>query len=157
MLVGRLISLCVGARLGSLELMSQLGKTPIPNPSPRDKYSASTIGGVSAGALTAAVFRGRSNVIPGMIVWGWLGLLGQFAVGVLSPRLQDKSERESRPSLLDRFASMKWSPMSKLSDEEYQQMLKERLLRIEAEMALVDEDLARLKASRVTKNDKSTN
>ena len=41
---------------------------------------------------------------------------------------------------------MKWSPLKTLSDEEYGDMLREKLLRVEAEIALVDEEVGRLRA-----------
>ena len=44
-----------------------------------------------------------------------------------------------------RVVGSKWSPMKVLTDEEYERMLRERLLRAEAEIAVLDEDIARLK------------
>ena len=46
---------------------------------------------------------------------------------------------------MERLIAMKWSPVTKLSDEQYENMLKEKLVRIEAEIALIDDDVARLK------------
>ena len=40
---------------------------------------------------------------------------------------------------------MKWSPMKVLSDEEYERMLQEKLLRVEAEIAVLDEKIERAK------------
>ena len=40
---------------------------------------------------------------------------------------------------------MKWSPMKVLTDEEYESMLREKLLRVDAEIAIVDEDLGKLR------------
>lgn len=45
----------------------------------------------------------------------------------------------------ERVAEMKWSPLKVLSDEDYGNMLKEKLLRVEAEIALLDEEVERLK------------
>ena len=44
------------------------------------------------------------------------------------------------------MAEMKWSPMKSLTDEEYVKMLRENLVKIEAEMALIGEDLKGLRA-----------
>lgn len=46
----------------------------------------------------------------------------------------------------ERVAEMKWSPLTALSDEDYGNMLKEKLLRVEAEITLVKEKIERLKA-----------
>ena len=46
----------------------------------------------------------------------------------------------------NKVAEMKWSPMKALSDEEYASILKERLLSLEARIALVDEEMEILKS-----------
>lgn len=48
-------------------------------------------------------------------------------------------------SFLQSLASKKWIPMKTLSDEEYESMLREKLLRVEAEMAVMDEEIGRLR------------
>ena len=45
----------------------------------------------------------------------------------------------------ERIAEMKWSPLTAVSDEDYGHLLKEKLLRVEAEIALVDEEVDRLR------------
>jgi hypothetical protein len=40
----------------------------------------------------------------------------------------------------------KWSPMKVLSDSEYENMLREKLLRVNAQIALVDENIEALRA-----------
>ena len=45
----------------------------------------------------------------------------------------------------ERVAEMKWSPLTAVSDEDYGNLLKEKLLRVDAEIALVDEEVERLK------------
>jgi hypothetical protein len=48
---------------------------------------------------------------------------------------------ETRPGWLD----SRWSPVKVLSDDEYEGMLQEKLLRLKAEIALVDENIVELK------------
>ena len=48
-------------------------------------------------------------------------------------------------SFLQRLADKKWVPMKALSDEEYEGMLQEKLLRVEAELAILDEDIQKIK------------
>lgn len=45
------------------------------------------------------------------------------------------------PNFLQRVASMKYSPIRLLSDAEYETILQERLLRLDAEIALLDEKI----------------
>lgn len=42
----------------------------------------------------------------------------------------------------------RWSPVTKLSDEDYVKILEERLLRIEAEIALIDDHIKELRESK---------
>lgn len=53
---------------------------------------------------------------------------------------------EPRQNFWQRFASMKWSPVTVLNDVEYENMLRERQLKLEAEIAIVDERIADLRA-----------
>lgn len=45
------------------------------------------------------------------------------------------------PNILQKLASMKYSPMKILSDAEYETMLQEKLLHVDAEIALLDEKI----------------
>lgn len=50
-------------------------------------------------------------------------------------------------SLKDRRSifESKWSPLKKLTDEEYVDMMDEKILRIDAEIALIEEKIAELR------------
>jgi hypothetical protein len=54
-------------------------------------------------------------------------------------RLKATGDDEPHDNLLSRFAKSKWSPMSVLTDEQYEEMLQEKLLKVEAEIAIIDE------------------
>ena len=43
------------------------------------------------------------------------------------------------------LAAMKWSPIKKLSDAEYEAMLQEKLVGVEADLALIDEEIGRVR------------
>ena len=103
----------------------------------------STVAGSLAGGINGAL-RSRSNVIPGAIVMGLMGFAGQCGYNAFSIRAASDPEKGS---LLQRFAAMKWVPLKSLSNEEYERMLSERLLSTEAEIALIDERIAKLRAS----------
>ena len=49
----------------------------------------------------------------------------------------------------------KWSPLTKLSDKEYQDMLQEKLIGVEADLAMIDEEIAKIQRENVGKTDGS--
>lgn len=49
------------------------------------------------------------------------------------------------PNLLQKIAGMKYSPVKVISDAEYEAMLQERLLSVDAEIALLDEKIVMVK------------
>lgn len=84
------------------------------------------------------------------------GYLGQSVYNTLDARHSEQvasdaqavgeGGEEDGKRFWERVAEMKWSPLRALSDEEYGNMLKEKLLRVEAEITLVNEEVERLKA-----------
>ena len=79
------------------------------------------------------------------------GYVGQTVFNKLDARyceqaaVKIRKETREKKGFWNRVADMEWSPMKRLSDEEYGNMLKERLLRVEADIALVDEELEKLR------------
>lgn len=61
-------------------------------------------------------------------------------------QLAHDDNRTPRKSFWQRVADSKYSPMKVLSDKDYEKVLKEKLIRVEAEIALIDEDIAKLKS-----------
>lgn len=49
---------------------------------------------------------------------------------------------------MQRMAESKWVPLRTLSDQEYREMLSEKLLSIDAEIALLDDKIQELEKSR---------
>lgn len=88
-------------------------------------------------------------MIPGTIMFTLFGFGGQHAYNFLDKRnsaevaRQDVMREEGtvEGNWLQKVAKSKWSPMSVLSDEEYKKMLSEKLLGVEASIALVDEKI----------------
>ena len=79
------------------------------------------------------------------------GYLGQSLYNILDARHTQQTrsaaiERKDTTSLWRRVANSKYSPMKVLSDEEYEKILREKLLRVEAEIAVIDDDIEKLKA-----------
>jgi len=55
---------------------------------------------------------------------------------------------EANSNFLQRVAARKWSPFSILSDEDYEKMLRERMLKVDVEIALIDDRIADLETKR---------
>jgi len=111
--------------------------------SPRDRISASGIAGSISGAA-GGLLRGPRNVLPGTLIFGLVGAGGQKIYSIID------ASRSARPVLDDpdrehTWLNSKWSPVKILSDDEYEKMLRERLLRVNAEIALLDENVERLR------------
>lgn len=78
------------------------------------------------------------------------GLIGQAAVNrVVAQRSQAPSvglaDSSRSETFWRRMAESKWTPFKVLSDEEYEVMLRERLLRVNAELAIIDEKIEELR------------
>ena len=57
------------------------------------------------------------------------------------------SSQEAAPEkdLKNSWINSKWSPMKVLSDEEYENMLRDKLLKVNAEITLIDESIEALR------------
>ncbi|KAH0445592.1 hypothetical protein KCU90_g114, partial [Aureobasidium melanogenum] len=88
---------------------------------------------------------GPRNVIPGAIMFSLFGFFGQ-TVSNSYDKTDLPASDEPQMNFWQRFASLKWMPVTVLKDGEYEDMLREKQLKLEAEIALVDERIAALKA-----------
>ncbi|KAF4470886.1 hypothetical protein FALBO_2207 [Fusarium albosuccineum] len=103
-----------------------------------DKTKASAIAGTAAGAM-GGLIRGPSNILPAMFVWTVLGAGGQMIANRIvnhKPKVKDEN---------DSWFRSRWSPLKKLTDEEYTEMMSEKILRIDADIALIDDRIAELR------------
>ena len=122
-----------------------------------------------APGLQAPVTGGRANIIPGVIMFSLFGFAGQHLYNALDAQHQDSlgplathtaqsksitnadtekmgtESTEPIEPLWKRVLNSKWSPMKVLSDEQYETLLREKLLRVEAELAIVEEDIEKMK------------
>ncbi|KAI9832430.1 MAG: hypothetical protein M1819_004419 [Sarea resinae] len=122
----------------------------------RDRIYASGLAGGFAGGSVGYLTRGRANVIPGTIMFAAFGLVGQGLYNALNEKHAEDEDKADKKNFLQRVANSKWSPMKILSDDEYEDMLREKLLRVDAEIALVDEAMERLRASSTEADTKPT-
>lgn len=80
---------------------------------------------------------------PSLVFCGVAAVGGQFIVNHFANR-QGRVKDEDAD---DSWFGSKWSPLKKLTDEEYVDMMGEKILRVEADIALIDDRIAQLKAS----------
>lgn len=52
-----------------------------------------------------------------------------------------KEEGRVKENWLQKLAKKNWSPMSVLTDEDYEKMMNEKILSVEAEIAIIDEKI----------------
>ncbi|KAF2838143.1 hypothetical protein M501DRAFT_936155, partial [Patellaria atrata CBS 101060] len=116
----------------------------------RERLYASTItSGISAGAING-LLNGPRAIIPGIVIFSILGYTGQSIYNTLDRRHAENqfskaTQKGPDENILQRAARSKWSPMSVLSNEKYEKMLQEKLLRIEADIAILDENIEKLR------------
>lgn len=77
-------------------------------------------------------------------LFGWAGQHGyNYLDARNSAEIREKIQsNEPRANFMQKLAKSKWSPMTALSDEEYENMLQEKLLQVEAEIAIIDDRIA---------------
>lgn len=63
--------------------------------------------------------------------------------------LKASGEWKPKDTFMQKIAKSKWSPMSVLTDEQYEEMLQERLLNVEAQIAIIDEKIEGIKKTAV--------
>jgi hypothetical protein len=99
------------------------------------------------------------NAVPGAIVWGLVGLGGQYAYNVADARhtkelVEPKESPEPQMSMFNRVMRSKWSPVRRLTTKEYGVMLREKLLALEADIAITNEEIEKLERLKKSKEDK---
>ena len=90
---------------------------------------------------------GRAKIFPGIIAFSLLGSAGQALYNKVNASYTASQYTNPPTSFLQTMASKKWIPMRSLSDAEYEHMLREKLLKVEAEMAVLDDDISQLRAA----------
>ncbi|KAG9240572.1 hypothetical protein BJ878DRAFT_525434 [Calycina marina] len=106
--------------------------------------STSAMAGAIAG-FTGGLFRGPGNIIPGAIMFSLFGSAGQAIYNRTNARKSAQPDAEEKPRGFQ-WMNSKWNPMQVLTDMEYENMLQEKLLGINARIALIDESIEALRA-----------
>jgi hypothetical protein len=87
---------------------------------------------------------GPRNIIPGALVFSLLGAGGQ---AYLNRREARPPAPEKKPESSGSSWWSRWSPIKRLSDEDYAAILEERVLQLEADIALIDERIEEIRKS----------
>ena len=132
-------------------------------PSKDERMRASCISGAFTGASQSLVFRGPRFVIPGTIMFTLYGWLGQHAYNYLDQWNSDEIDREAenRRKQKEREGQnqgqekeedgwfRKWLTetrlLKKITPEEYQNMMTEKLIAVEADIAIIEEKIEELR------------
>lgn len=91
------------------------------------------------------------RLVPGVVVFSLLGYLGQSSWNMIE-RWRLESANSSTKPILQRIADFKWAPLRSLSDDDYKHILSEKLLSIEAEIAILDEKIQQLQQEKMAQN-----
>jgi hypothetical protein len=92
--------------------------------------------------------------VPGVVIFSLLGYCGQSAFNKVDTWQMEKTQNPGKP-IFQRMAESKWIPLRHLSDEDYRDILSEKLLSIEAEIALLDEKIEELEKTRLPNTPKT--
>ncbi|KAI1094371.1 hypothetical protein F5B19DRAFT_54734 [Rostrohypoxylon terebratum] len=111
------------------------------NATSSNRVKASGVAGGVSG-MVGGMIRGPRNILPGMLVFSTLGGAGEYLFQRFRNRPK-KNDSESKSSWFD----SKWSPFKRLSDREYEAMLEEKLLQLDAEISIIDDNIAALRES----------
>ncbi len=91
---------------------------------------------------------GRANVLPGMVVFALLGAGGQGIANLISRDSSPEPATDaSQARWWQRALNSRWSPVRVLSDEEYLATLQEKRLRLDVEVALLNDEIRALRSS----------
>lgn len=76
-----------------------------------------------------------------MLFFGVAGALGQK----LYDSRQAATPEEADKNLKNSWMNAKWSPVKVLTDDEYEDLLREKMLRVSADIAILDESIEAVK------------
>lgn len=76
-----------------------------------------------------------------MIAWGFIGAAGQMTHNHFTLRERKQTSEDSS------WMNSDWSPLKKLSDPEYRDLMAEKKLILDADIEIIDERIAELRAA----------
>ncbi|KAF4551229.1 Hypothetical protein D9617_14g076860 [Elsinoe fawcettii] len=112
----------------------------------RDRLYASILAGGFTGLTIGLLTRGKRNALPGGLMFSIFGAAGQGVYNALDAANSQKVEEgRKKEGYLQWMAKQKWSPFSILTDAEYEEILKEKILKLDVEIALIDDRMQALR------------
>ncbi|KAI7862524.1 hypothetical protein BDF14DRAFT_1746084 [Spinellus fusiger] len=112
-----------------------------------DHAVSSSMAGITTGGLLSAVYRGPRAVLSGAILFGVLCTGVQVIYSGANRWRQDKIMQQETmsdihaKSLWEYIHIPSWSPVRKLSNEEYAEILESKLKSLEEEVLLIEKEL----------------
>ncbi|KAH8178588.1 Beta-ketoacyl synthase [Sarocladium implicatum] len=116
---------------------------------PTEKTVASTLAGATAGALTG-LLRGPNRIMPSALMWAATMTGGQIGVNYWSSQAPKQAGED------DSWLRSKWSPLKKLTDKEYIEMMEEKRLKLDVEIALIDDRIADLRLAQAKSDEEQS-
>ncbi|KAK2776987.1 hypothetical protein FQN53_002453 [Emmonsiellopsis sp. PD_33] len=111
-------------------------------PTPGQRGVASAVSsGLAGGAISYSIHR---RFVPGAVIFSLGGFLGQKTYDVIDGWQVARENKPQKP-MGQRILESRWLPLRPLSDEQYMSMLDEKLLGINAEIAIIDEKIEALR------------
>ncbi|TDZ38149.1 hypothetical protein CTRI78_v010922 [Colletotrichum trifolii] len=104
------------------------------------KVQASALAGGTAG-MVGGLIRGPKNIVPGVIFFSVVGAAGQAVANGIQGTPGAKEEKKS-------IFESSWSPLKKLTDDEYRHMIDEKMLKIDVEISLINDKIAQLREAK---------
>ncbi|QKX58263.1 uncharacterized protein TRUGW13939_05384, partial [Talaromyces rugulosus] len=115
------------------------------NATPKDRVYASAVSGGLSGGIVTRLMGGKFT--PGLVLFSLFGYVGQKTWNFVERRQQENEGKGPKP-ILQRMAESKWVPLRSLSDDEFRNLLNEKLLSIEVDISLLDEKIQSLERER---------
>ncbi|CZT19735.1 uncharacterized protein RCC_05590 [Ramularia collo-cygni] len=113
------------------------------SPKSKDLVKASALAGGLSGGLLGFITRGRSNGIPGAIMFTIFGAGGQHIYNRwTAPK---DLNLEPKKNFWKRMSERSWTPFRVLSNDEYAEMLREKVLKLDVEIAVLDDKIVALR------------
>ncbi|SAL94987.1 hypothetical protein [Absidia glauca] len=123
-----------------------------------DDLVSSAMAGVTTGGLLSAAFRGSKGVLPGCILFGTICTGGQLIYSAANrwrqdtivqsglvdlPADQDIPTKNLAKSVWDAIEIPSWSPIRKLSNDEYNALLDAKLKTLEDDIQQIEREMKR--------------
>lgn len=92
----------------------------------------------------ALLTRGRSNVIPAAVMMSLFGCVGQLAAN----RYNTAGNPDLKPKqgFWRRMSEKPFSPVTVLTNEQYAEMLREKMLKLDVEISIIEDKISALEA-----------